>query len=387
MLSSLADTLARHFEADFRAPQPEDTPGPSLRDALARVPDPRARRGVRYPFIELLHLIVCAVFSGARTLTMIAEWANDAAATRPLFPSGLVPSLATIHRVIANVDPVALDNAVNDWVRERAWQQDEGGSRVVAIDGKEARGAKNGGRKRVFLMAALDHATGTVIGQESIGEKTNEIPHFTSLMDKIGDLDGVVVTADALHTQRAHAEYLHKHGAHYVLTVKNNQRDLRDRISSQTWSTRPTQHICREKRHGRTTTWQATAQPAQKWIGFPHAKQTMRLTRDRLDHKTGETSREHVFVITSLPADKASPEQLADYIRGHWGIENRLHWVRDVTFDEDRSQVRAGNAAHVMASLRNLAISIHRLAGATNIAKATRAAMRDPNIARTLTRL
>ena len=139
-------------------------------------------------------------------------------------------------------------------------------------------------------------------------------------MGKIGDLDGTVVTADALHTQREHAEYLHTHGGHYVLTVKNNQRALRERISSQTWSTRAIQHAGRQKKHGRTTTWEATT-------------------------------------------------QLADYVRGHWGIENRLHWVRDVTFDEDRSQVRAGNAAHVMASLRNLAISVHRLAGATNIAR------------------
>ncbi len=95
LLSSLTDTLTRHFETGLGGPQHEDTPGTSLREALTRVPDPRARRGVRYPFIELLYLVVCAVFSGARTLTMITEWANDASATRPLFPSGLVPSLAT----------------------------------------------------------------------------------------------------------------------------------------------------------------------------------------------------------------------------------------------------------------------------------------------------
>ena len=94
----------------------------------------------------------------------------------------------------------------------------------------------------------------------------------------------------------------------------------------------------------------------------------MRLTRDRRDHKTGETSREHVFVITSLPEEEATPVQLVDYIRGHWGIENRLHWVRDVTYREDHSQVRTGNAAHAMASIRNLAISIHRLTGATQCA-------------------
>ena len=387
LLSSLTDTLTRHCEADFRAPQYGGAAGVSLLDALARVPDPRARRGVRYPFIELLHLIVCAVISGAKTLTMITEWTHDAASSAPVFEQGRLPSLATIHRVAARINPVVLDDILSEWIRDRVREQAPGGRRVIAIDGKEARGAKNGGGKRVFLMAALDHTTGTVIGQESIGEKTNEIPHFAHLMDKIGDLHGTVVTADALHTQREHAEYLHTRGAHYVLTVKNNQRALRNRISSQTWSTRSIQHADRQKKHGRTTTWEATTQSAQEWIDFPHVKQTMRLTRDRLDHRTGDSTREHVFVITSLPADQVSPAQLADYVRGHWGIENRLHWVRDVTFDEDRSQVRAGNAAHVMATLRNLAISVHRLAGASNIAAALRGAMRDPNIAHTLTRL
>lgn len=236
-------------------------------------------------------------------------------------------------------------------------------------------------------MAALDHATGSVIGQESIGEKTNEIPHFSPLMDRLGDLSGTVVTADALHTQSGHAEGLHSRGAHYVLTVKQNQRALRARISSQSWSTRQVQYVCREKAHGRTTVWQATIQPAQDWIRFPYAAQTIRLTRDRHDHKTGQKTRELVFAITSLPASQASAEDLARYIRGHWGIENRLHWVRDVTYSEDASQVRTGHASHVMATVRNLAISLHRLTGATNIAKALRTAMRNPQIARQLTGL
>ena len=204
----------------------------------------------------------------------------------------------------------------------------------------------------MFLFAALDHSTGTVIGQESIGEKTNEIPHFAPLMDRISDLAGVVVTADALHTQTAHAEYLNGRDAFYVFTVKGNQRGVYDKIASQTWASLPVQHT----------------------------------TRDRHDHRTGDKTREHVFAITSLPADQATPEQLGQYIREHWGIENRLHWVRDVTFNEDKSQVRVGNGAHVMATVRNLAISIHRLAGATNIAKATRTALRDPKIALQLSR-
>lgn len=342
MLSSLTSPLTRYSATTSSSATGQDLTRIdtiSLREALEKVPDPRAKGGVRYSFTELLLTIVCAVFSAAKTLTMITEWAHDATATTPLFPSGLAPSLSTINRVIARIDPVALDNAVNDWARVRAKEHARDAPLVIAIDGKEARGAKNGAGTRVFLMAALDHATGMVVGQESIGEKTNEIPHFAGLMGRLGDLQGVVVTADALHTQRDHANYLHTQGAHYVLSVKNNQRALRDRISSQTWSTLTVQHACREKGHGRTPTWQTTIQHAQEWISFPHAKQTMRLTRDRYDHKSG-TTREHMFVITSFPPQQASPKQLADYIRGHWGIENRLHWVRDVTFDEDWSQIR-----------------------------------------------
>lgn len=390
MLSSLTAALDRDLAADRLVADLNAAQDPAvliaLKDALTRVPDPRHKRGVRYPFPELLLSIVCAVISGARTLTTITEWAQNQVVEAGMVPgSGRAPSLATIHRVAVRIDPVALDEVINQWLLQRALQHAVDQKRqVIAVDGKEVRGAKNGGGKRVFLFAAVDHATGAVIGQESIGEKTNEIPHFQPLLDQVPDLSGVVVTADALHTQREHAEYLHGRGAHYVLTVKLNQRALRERIASQTWSTRPVQHRLNEKGHGRATTWAITTQPAQGWIDFPHAKQSIRLTRDRHNPRTGEKTREHVFVITSLSARESTPEDLAAYVRSHWGIENRLHWVRDVTYGEDHSQIRAGNAPHVMATLRNLAISLHRLAGAANIAKALRAAALNPNIAHTL---
>ena len=334
MLSSLTDALDRYLPAETvaapRGPATDRGATTSLRDALSRMPDPRHRRGVRYPFLDLLHIIVCAVLSGAATLTMIAEWAQETATVQGFPPGTRVPSLTTFHRVIAAVDAQALDTVINDWVRARTRQTNlcTDARQMVAVDGKEIRGAKNGGRRRVFLMAALDHATGCVIGQESIGEKTNEIPHFAALMGKIGDLGGVIVTADALHTQREHAEYLHQHGAHYVLTVKNNQRALRDRIASQTWVGRPIQHACHQKGHGRTTTWQATCQPAQEWIDFPHAAQTMRLTRDRHNHRTGERTREHVFVITSLPAEEPFRDSTTDTLYGILEVNRLTEGVR-----------------------------------------------------------
>lgn len=353
-----------------------------LRAVLAAAPDPRAKRGRRYGFAELLSIFVTAVLSGARSLTMIAEWAVRQGQARP-FPSGRAPSLATIHRVAVTADPAWLDQQLGAWMRA----QRHVSGRVVAVDGKEARGAKHADGQRVFLMACFDHATGTVIEQDLVGEKTNEIPHFPILLGRLGDLDGVIVTADALHTQAGHASWLAAHGAHYVFTVKDNQPGLRGRIMQQNWAQHEPTYAVTEKKHGRITRWEATCLPAPARIGFPNAAQTMRLTRDRTNPRTGESTREHVFVITSLPPGQASAAQVAGYVRGHWGIENRLHWVRDTAYREDHSQVRTGNAAHLMATIRNLAISLHRLAGATNIAAALRDAATHPETLRTITRL
>ena len=139
LLSSLTQALTGHSSIGTSLSADRVVTGidmSSLRAALEKVPDPRFKRGVRYPFTELLLMIVCAVFSGAKTLTMTTEWAHDAGRAAPLFPAGVVPSLAIINPVAARVDPAVLDTAVN--------------------------------------MAALDHGTGTVVGQGSIGEKTNE---------------------------------------------------------------------------------------------------------------------------------------------------------------------------------------------------------------------
>ncbi|MHA7155904.1 ISAs1 family transposase [Arthrobacter sp. TMN-50] len=387
MQSSLTTTAERHCAALTVA---KNTPPitteelPSLRRALDSLADYRHKRGVRYPFVDLLLIMVCAMFSGNTSLTSIAEWAAHASGHCPLFATAKTPSLSTLHRLAVHVDPAALDKILHTWVRTR---RPAGTPLVLAVDGKEARGAKNGGQPRVFLMAAMEHASGLVVGQESIREKTNEIPHLKPLLEQVGDLDGAVVTADALHTQRAHAELLHERGAHYVLTVKGNQKALLNRIKSQTWSTREAGYSEWEKAHGRTTHWSATAQPAQDWIDLPHAAQTVMLTRDKTNHQTGERTAERVYLVTSLRPEEAGAAELAAYIRGHWGIENRLHWVRDSSMGEDRSQIRTGNAPHVMASLRNLVLALHRLAGNQGIAKAMRNAGRDPQIARNLTGL
>ncbi len=220
--------------------------------------------------------------------------------------------------------------------------------------------------------------SGTVLGQLSVGAKTNEIPLLTKLLDTM-DITGAVITADALHTQRGTAEDIVSRGAHYILTVRNNQRNLRKRLKALPWKQAPVLAADREYSHGRTATRSLKATEIATGIGSPHAVPVLELTRKTRRRPGARLHTEIVYAVTSLSAADAHPFQVAGWLRGHWGIENRLHWVRDATFDEDRSQVRTNAGPQVMATLRNTALSLLRLAGQTSIAAALRQHNRDPH--------
>jgi predicted transposase YbfD/YdcC len=354
-----------------------------LLPVLAAVPDPRARRGLRHRLAVILGLGVCAVLAGARSFTAIAEWAADAdqATLDVLGITGAVPCESTFRRTLQNLDAAALDDAVGAWAQQRTAPA-PGGRRVVAVDGKTLRGSGVADGPGRHLLAALEHARGVVLGQVDVEAKTNEIPMFATLLDRV-DLAGAVVTADAMHAQRGHAEYLAaQRGAHYLITVKRNQPSLHAQLTALPWRQVPVADDARERGHGRAgrRTLKVTAVAAG--LAFPHAAQAIQIVRRRrpLNGKnTRKWSTETAYAITSLTAAQASPAELAAIVRGHWSIEDRLHWVRDVVYDEDRSQVRTGNGPRVMASLRNLAISILRLTGETNIAAALRHNARRPS--------
>lgn len=186
---------------------------------------------------------------------------------------------------------------------------------------------------------------------------------------------GAVITADALHTQTASAASILAAGADYLFTVKSNQPTLLKKLAGQPWKHVPAGHADVEKAHGPRTRRTLKVIQAPADLGFPGASQIAQLRR--ASTRNGKKTVEVVYLITSARLPAASPARIAAWIRGHWGVENRLHQVRDVTLDEDRSQIRTGQAPHVMATIRNLAISIHRLTGATNIAQATRQAAWD----------
>ena len=349
---------------------------PGLLELFEQLTDPRARRGVRHRFAGLLAVALAAVLAGARSFTAIGEWVADAEAgvlVRLGVTVGRRPCEATIRRAFARLDPDRLDAVLGAWMRTRVGVA--GGRRVIAIDGKTVRGARAAGKAAPHLVAALDHHLGVVLGQVQVAVKSNEIPALRTLLEAF-DLVSAVVTADALHTQTATATYIRSCGGHYVLTVKSNQPGLFRRCKSLPWAQIRSVSTL-DTGHGRRVRRTIKVAAAPQLLDFPHAMQVAQLRRTAT--RQGKKSVEVVYVITSMPSAEASPAQIATWVQGHWGIENKLHWVRDVVFDEDRSTVRTGNAPRVMATLRSTAISVLRLAGITDIARATRHHARDAN--------
>jgi len=251
---------------------------------------------------------------------------------------------------------------------------------AIAVDGKTLRGARLDERRAVHLLSAMTHREGATVAQRNVDTKTNEITGFAPLLGPL-DLKGVVVTADAIHAQRAHARFLvQDKGAHYVFGLKDNQPLLRE-AAERLLAHAPVVHECHGRGHGRTEhryVRVATIPPELvKELKFPRAAQVVAVERERGDLGDRMTSMETSYYVTSLSEDQAGAEQLAACIRGHWGIENRSHWVRDRVFDEDRSTVRVGGAPQALATLRNLAISLLRFAGFTSVARGLRWAAWD----------
>ena len=378
-----------------RLPAPAALAPDQCRDLLgylAQIADPRHRRGRRHALTAVLAVAVAAVLAGARSLAAIGEWAADAPQPvlaalgvrhDPLRRVYRPPAEATMRRVLARVDPDALDRAIGAWLTgqqppvptTRPPPPTRPARRAVAVDGKTLRGSGHHGAAPVHLLAAMDHTSRGVLGQADVDATTNEIARFRPLLDRL-DLADTVVTADALHTQREHADWLvtAKHAA-YVLIVKANQPTLHHQLQRLPWRNIPLADHTRDRGHGRVETRRLQVTTIAG-LDFPHATQALRITRRVRSLHNRRWRTVTVHAVTNLTAAQASPARLADYVRGHWGIE-ALHHIRDTTFAEDASQTRTGTAPRAMASLRNLAIGILRRHGHRNIAAALRRNARD----------
>jgi predicted transposase YbfD/YdcC len=383
--SSLIDVLAVHADRlDESLPAQRRS---SLVAALSAVPDRRDPRGVVHALPGVLATAVAAVLTGARSAAAVAEWAADApqqvlaelGVFRDPF-TGLyrAPDESTFRRVLAGVDADALDDTVGRWVLACRPAADTE-RRVYSVDGKTLRGSGPAGAQ-VHLLAVLDQHTGTVLGQVDVDGKTNELTRFRPLLGPL-DLTAVVITADAMHTQREHARWLiDDKKAAYVFTVKKNQPRLYRQLKTLPWAKVPIQDETSTRGHGRydIRRLQAITCTGPLALDFPHATQALRIRRRRLSLTTGRWSTVTVYAITNLSAAQAGPADLADWLRGHWAIET-LHHIRDTTYAEDASRLRTGNSPRVMATLRNTAISLLRLAGVTAIAAALRHNSRNPH--------
>lgn len=348
-----------------------------LLSVLNTVPDPRDRRGVRYSLVGVLALAVTATLAGCRSFAAIGQWAAETAIDNLAsfgLTSGSVPDESTLRKLFARIDADALDRALGTWMWTRTFTVEQ--RRVIALDGKTLRGARTRpDGKAPQLVAAFDHGAGAVLGQVAIDAKSNEIPAVRTLLGQF-DLEGAVVTLDAMHTQTDTATAITGAGGDYVFTVKANMPTLHQTLKKLPWKDMPA-HTATTVERGRRVTRTIKVADAPDWIDFPDAAQVAQLRRTVTDKATKTV--EVVYLITSANHTAAPPQRLAAWVQGHWSIENRLHWVRDVTFAEDGSQVRTGQAPRVMATCRNLAIGILRITGWDNIAAGLRHHARHPD--------
>ena len=390
-----------------------------LYERLCEVADHRKARGIRHELASVLLVCAAAMLAGCHNPTEIAEWAKNLdeellgrlhARRSPRSGRLVAPSLSTIQRVLWAVERDQLDAVVHEVVArqldarrarievrtdapketptEEHTDDDDPSApplRAIAVDGKSLRGAVQDDGRPVHLLAALTHTERVVVAQAEVDHKENEIVAFRPMLAPL-DLCGCIVTADALHTQREHARFLVKEkSADYLFFVKENQPTLYDAIAGlgdERWSQPVTETA---KGHGRLETRTIWVADAAGLHDFPHLSQVIRIMREVDDAKTKTArSTETVYAVTSLGTDKATRRQLLVAARGHWSIENGLHWVRDATMREDRSKVRSGSAPRALATMRNLVISVLRLAGATNIAQALRSLSRRPASALTM---
>jgi len=364
-----------------------------LRDGL---PDHRSARGVRHPIESIVAVATASVLAGASSFEAISQFAaqlpQDVLAKlgckwNERRQAYVPPSPDTIGRCLTGLDADRLDRIVGGWLADHDITAPKKQARTatgtdiderdplvgIAVDGKWLRGSGCKEPDQVKLFSGMLHGVGAVIGQTQVGDdgSTCELNSMRPLLKRIGDLQSRVITADALHCQRDHAEAIvAEHHGHYLFGVKDNQPGLLAALEAIDESTFSAEHTTENRGHGRIETRYAAVAPVPEGL-FPHATQVVRITRDRAD-LSNEGTITVAWYITSLPAGKAGPKELGDLARSHWGIENRLHWVRDVVYREDASTVRTGNAPRVMATLRNTAIGLLRINGATCIAAALR---------------
>jgi predicted transposase YbfD/YdcC len=309
----------------------------------------------------VLALAAAAVVAGMRGYTAITGWVADvppAILADVYLRSGAAaappPSKTTIWRVLTDAGAGAFDVAVGTWLmslagftapatagRDAGEQDCPTALMQVRLDGKAIRGAKDADGNQVRLLAALagpDAASSVVAAQAEVGKKMNEVPMAAVVLGQI-DLNGKIVTADALHTVKATARHIHEHGGEFVLPVKENRRALSGALDALPWDQVPIARTATDKGHGRITTRTIQVLPAPEDLPFPHVSQVFLIERHVTDLHGQPISAVAALGVASPAPDQASPTDLAGYVREQWSIES-LHWLRHLV---SRGQIQGQN--------------------------------------------
>lgn len=345
----------------------------TLKEVLCEVEDFRQAKGKRHKLEAILLMAIAAIMSGYKSYSAIAEWGSNYGKEIALalgFKKGKTPCVGTLNWVFRNINIESLEKKLGEYFNSYLGQE------ALACDGKTLIGASRQLSTTIHLLSIVSQKLGLTIAQREVGEKTNEIPVLQEMLKQLV-IEGKILTMDAMHTQRETAEIIVEKGADYVMVVKENQGNLLEEIQTLFHNPISTPRTtCAEETnvgHGRVEFRRLIA--SSDLVGYcswPGHQQVFILERVITDKLTGKSFQEIAYGISSLSQSAATASRLLSLVRGHWSIENKSHYVRDFTFDEDRSQAHIGNIPHTLASLRNCSISLIRLASFSNIAQACR---------------
>lgn len=334
-------------------------------DVFGQLDDPRIERKKLHPMPEILLLTLCAVICGAESWDDIETFgqAKVEFLRRYLPYTHGIPSDDTLRRFFRAIDPDQFQRLFIEWIR--TWLNPEVADKVVAIDGKTLRGSRNGEQMPIHLVSAFASEAGIVLGQVKTHEKSNEITAIPELLEWL-DVRGAIVTIDAMGCQKAIAEKIVDKGGDYLLALKGNQSRLHDDVRLHFEEPGPQASIQMEqaetldKGHGRIEVRHCHVSTDIDWLKerHPEWKNLNSIVAITSERHIGETVTQETryFISSSLiPA-----ERMLAAVRLHWGIENQLHWVLDMSFGEDQSRIRKGNAPNNVAIIRHAALNMIR---------------------------
>jgi predicted transposase YbfD/YdcC len=338
------------------------TQAPDFLDFFKSVPDHRIDRNKHYSVDELLLLAFCAVIAGCSGWNEIERYGdiklNDLRCYLPYAKGS--PSDDTLRRFFRALDPQAFESLFIEWVKSFQLDLED---KVIALDGKTSRRSFDADAKPMHLISAFACEFGIVLGQYKTAEKSNEITAIPELINLL-DLRGTIVTIDAMGCQHKIARQIIDKEADYLLALKGNQSTLCDDV--QTFFEKPPTSTHFEiaeqtdKGHGRIEIRRCKVTEDIDWLRALHP-QWHRLTSiveiESIREIKGKQTIEKRYYISSLTANA---HKVLHAVRHHWGIENKLHWVLDMTYGDDQSRIRKGNAPENMAIIKKVSINLIR---------------------------